>query len=266
MTVAGVDSGGGAGIAADLKSFAAFGVHGTCAVTALTAQNTQGVNATELVPLEMIEAQIRAVVDDFGCQAVKTGMLATAEIANRVYEVLREVRIRHIVIDPVMVATSGAVLLEPEAERVYTQSLIPAATVITPNVPEAEAFLGHKIHSLEDMATAARELGKMGCKAVILTGGHLVEQGQAADVVWDRKSDRCRFLMEPAINTGTTHGSGCTHSAAVAACLAQGDSILEAATRAKQFTIAALRRGLDIGGGAGPVNPMSTIWLKEGEK
>lgn len=259
MTIAGVDSSGGAGVAADLKTFAALGVHGTCAVTAITAQNTMGVARTFPLPPDLVRAQIEANVSDLGCQALKTGMLGTREIIDAVYRSVREYRLKNLVVDPVMVATSGALLLEPGAKEMYRDTLIPLARVITPNVPEAEALLEQRIESVEQMADAARSLAELGCDAVVITGGHLLKPGQATDVVYDRKSNRARFLVEPALKVATIHGSGCVYAAALAAYLAQGQSVFAAAGRAKEFTLRAIRHGLDLGAGAGPVNPLFNL-------
>ncbi len=259
MTVAGIDSSGGAGVAADLKTFAALGVHGTCAVTAITAQNTVGVQCTYPLPPDLVEAQIAANVSDLGCQALKTGMLATRDLIEAVYRSVQEHRLKNLVIDPVMVATSGALLLEPGAKDMYRDALIPIARVITPNVPEAEALLEQRIKSVEEMAEAARALAELGCRAVVITGGHLLKEGQATDVVYVRRSGRGRFLVDAAVEATSTHGSGCVHAAALAAYLAQGESVLSAARRAKEFTLQAIRHGLDLGAGAGPVNPLFNL-------
>ncbi|HEY3396077.1 MAG TPA: bifunctional hydroxymethylpyrimidine kinase/phosphomethylpyrimidine kinase [Armatimonadota bacterium] len=266
MTIAGVDSGGGAGVAADLKTFAALGVHGTCAVTALTAQNTQGVTAIVPTSPEMVVAQIEANVSDFGCDALKTGMLATAEIVEAVYACVARLHLKNLVVDPVMIATSGALLLAPEAREAYREMLIPVSTVITPNVPEAESLLGHSLHGVDDLPAAARELSHQwepGPEAVIITGGHCVEKGEATDVLYERKTNRVHYLLGPALETGTTHGSGCVFAAALAAHLSAGAPLLKAAQAAKQFTTEALRYGLHLGAGVGPVNPMWNLVQKE---
>jgi hydroxymethylpyrimidine/phosphomethylpyrimidine kinase len=259
LTIAGVDSGGGAGVAGDLKTLAALGVHGVCAVAALTAQNTREVVESWPMAPEVLTGQIEAILADFPVAAVKIGMLATRENVEAAYHAIVNHRLKHVVVDPVMVASSGALLLEPEAKQVYRDTLMPVAHVVTPNVPEAEALLGTRLHSVDDLAQAARELAHlspMGPQAVLITGGHLLEKGEAADVLYERKSDRVHFLLGAALDVTTTHGSGCVFSAALATYLALGESLLAAATAAKQFTTEAIRHGLTLGGGVGPVNPM----------
>jgi hydroxymethylpyrimidine/phosphomethylpyrimidine kinase len=248
LSIAGSDSGGGAGIQADLKAFAACGVHGMTAITAITAQNTVGVIAVEPVVPEMIVAQVRAVVDDIGVDAVKVGMLgtvATVEAVEAALELLAERT--PVVIDPVMVAESGAELLDPAARGALIARLLPRATVVTPNVPEAAALTGLRDADSETLARAVLELGP---RAVVVTGGH---REIAADVFYDGRTltefDGERY------RDGAAHGSGCTHSSALAARLAWGDTPLEAARYAKRIAAAAVRDGLDqIGVGAGPVN------------
>ena len=257
LTIAGVDSGGGAGIAADLKTFAMLGVHGACAVTALTAQNTQGVGQIHMVPAAHVVAQMEAVLDDLGCQAAKTGMLGTAEIVEAVALFVRHRGLANLVVDPVMVATSGALLLEAEAKDLYRDLLLPAARVITPNMAEAGALLERPVRTAEDMAAAARDLVEWGCEAAVVTGGHLPDE--ALDVVYDRKSRRARYLLGAKLPITSVHGSGCVFSAAVAAHLARGASVLTAVTKAKEFTTEAIRASLDLGAGAGPVNPMFSL-------
>lgn len=254
LTIAGTDSSGGAGIAADLKTFAVLGVHGACAVAALTAQNTTGVTDTLVVEPEFLVAQIEAVVTDLGCQAVKTGMLATAENVEAVYHAVQKHRLQNLVVDPVMVASSGAILLAPEGKAAYREMLIPVATVITPNLPEAEALLERSIANADEMVQAARDLCELGCKAVLITGGHLA--GEAMDVLYERRAGRAHFLSQPRQDTENTHGSGCVFSAALAAFLASGQNLLGAATRAKDFITRAINQALELGQGPGPVNPM----------
>jgi hydroxymethylpyrimidine/phosphomethylpyrimidine kinase len=259
LTIAGVDSGGGAGVAADLKTFAALGVHGLCAVTALTAQNTQAVVASWPLAPEVVTGQIEALMADFSVAAVKIGMLATAANVEAVYHAIVNHHLHNVVVDPVLVATSGAVLLEPDGLQLYRDTLLPVAHVVTPNVAEAEALLGTRLHSVDDLPHAARELAHLsprGPQAVLITGGHLLQQGEAADVLYDRKSDRVHFLLGPALDAPTTHGTGCVFSAALATYLALGDTLLAAATAAKNFTLESIRHGLTLGAGVGPVNPM----------
>jgi hydroxymethylpyrimidine/phosphomethylpyrimidine kinase len=247
LSIAGSDSGGGAGIQADLKAFAACGVHGMTAITALTAQNTVGVTGVHPVPGPFIVEQVRAVVDDIGVDAVKIGMLGTAEIVAAVDEALDLLEPQTpIVIDPVMVAESGAVLLDDDARAALVELLLPRATVITPNVPEARVLA----RGGEDPEQLARTLHGLGPDVVVITGGHREE---AEDLVFDGETlERIPGERHP---DGAAHGSGCTHSSALAAHLALGHSPLQAAIRAKEVASQAVRDGLrDIGEGAGPVD------------
>jgi hydroxymethylpyrimidine/phosphomethylpyrimidine kinase len=248
LSIAGSDSGGGAGIQADLKAFARCGVHGMTAITAITAQNTVGVTAVEAVSPATIVAQVRAVAEDIGVDAVKVGMLGTATTVGAVVEALGLVEGAPVVVDPVMVAESGAVLLDEEARRALVERLLPLAAVVTPNIPEARALTGAgEGEAQEDLA---REVLALGPRAVVVTGGHS-ERGvdlffdgtEAVEIGGERHSD------------GASHGSGCTHSSALAAFLARGDSPLEAARRAREIASAAVADGLrEIGSGAGPVD------------
>jgi hydroxymethylpyrimidine/phosphomethylpyrimidine kinase len=253
ITIAGSDSGGGAGIQADLKAFAACGVHGTSAITAITAQNTVGVDAVHTIPPEILVAQVRAVADDIGIDAVKIGMLGTAETIDAVVEALSLVGDAPVVIDPVMVAESGASLLDPGAREALVRRLLPLATVATPNVPEARELTGLTDAGQDDLAQAVRGLG---VRVVVVTGGH-TESG--TDVLVDDEAEPLRIEgpMHPA---GTSHGSGCTHSSVLAAQLARGATVRDAAITAKRVTAEAVERGLrDIGAGAGPVNVLGGI-------
>ena len=249
ITIAGSDSGGGAGIQADLKAFARCGVHGTSAITAITAQSTVGVDAVHSVPPEIIVAQVRAVAKDIGIDAVKIGMLGTVETIDAVVEALALVGDAPVVLDPVMVAESGAVLLDPEANRALVERLLPRATVVTPNVLEARELTGSDGSvSQEDLARAVRELGP---QVAVVTGGH-TEDG--ADVLYDGEGEPLRIegSVHPA---GASHGSGCTHSSVLAAQLARGADAREAAREAKRITSEAVERGLrEIGAGVGPVD------------
>ena len=248
LSIAGSDSGGGAGIQADLKAFARCGVHGMTAVTAITAQSTLGVEAIEAVSPEMIVAQVGAVAEDIGVDAVKIGMLGTAATVEAVVEALRFVGEAPVVVDPVMVAESGAVLLDEDARAALVERLLPLAAVVTPNIPEARALSGTgERDSQEDLA---REVLALGPRAVVVTGGHserlvdlFFDGVQAAEIPGEWHAD------------GAAHGSGCTHSSALAAYLARGESPLEAARRAREIASAAVGAGLrEIGGGPGPVD------------
>jgi hydroxymethylpyrimidine/phosphomethylpyrimidine kinase len=254
LSIAGSDSGGGAGIQADLKAFAACGAHGMTAITALTAQNTVAVSAVHQVPPEVIVAQVRAVVEDIGVDAIKIGMLGTVETIDAVVRALELVPAGvPVVIDPVMVAESGAVLLEPRARGALVERLFPRATVVTPNVPEARVLTGHADDG--DAEQLAREVLALGPRAVVVTGGH---RERATDVFFDGEA-----LVEipgERYPDGAAHGSGCTHSSVLAARLAAGDSPLEAARRAKAMASAAVRDGLvELGAGAGPVSVLGRL-------
>jgi hydroxymethylpyrimidine kinase/phosphomethylpyrimidine kinase len=209
----------------------------------------------------LVAAQIAAVVSDLGCDALKTGMLATAANVEAVCRAVREHHLPHLVVDPVMLATTGARLLEPAAQRAYRERLLPVAEVITPNLPEAEALLGRPIGTVEEMAAAARELCEGGCAAALITGGHL--PGEAVDVLYERAAGHAEYLRGPRLDTPHTHGSGCVFSAALAAYLARGESLLGAARGAKEFVTRAIAGALELGAGAGAVNPL--FQLSEGE-
>lgn len=248
LTIAGSDSGGGAGIQADLKAFAACGVHGMTAITAITAQNTVGVTAVHAVPPEVILAQVRAVREDIGVDAVKVGMLGTVETIEAVARALDQLPPgTPIVLDPVMVAESGAELLEPDARASLVEMMLPRATVVTPNVPEARTIVG--IDS-DDVGALARAIHVLGPRTVVVTGGH---REHATDVFYD--GERIVELKGDRYDGGAAHGSGCTHSSVLAARLALGDEPLEAARVAKQLAAAAVAHGLtEIGSGVGPVH------------
>jgi hydroxymethylpyrimidine/phosphomethylpyrimidine kinase len=248
LSIAGSDSGGGAGIQADLKAFARCGVHGMTAITAITAQNTVGVEAVEAVSPETIVAQVGAVAEDIGVDAVKIGMLGTAETVDAVVEALGLVGEAPVVVDPVMVSESGAVLLDEEARAALVERLLPLAAVVTPNIPEARALAGAgERDSQEDLA---REVLALGPRAVVVTGGHserlvdiFFDGRESAEIAGERHSD------------GAAHGSGCTHSSALAAFLAHGETPLVAAHKAREIASAAVAHGLgEIGAGPGPVD------------
>jgi hydroxymethylpyrimidine/phosphomethylpyrimidine kinase len=252
LSIAGSDSGGGAGIQADLKAFARCGVHGTCAITAVTAQNTLGVSAIHPIPPEVVLAQVRAVAGDIGVGAVKVGMLGSAEITLAVARALDELPSgTPIVVDPVMVAESGARLLAGDAQQALVAEILPRATVITPNLPEGRVLVGGD--STIDGAELVRALLALGPRIVVLTGGH---RAQATDLFLDGAGDGQIVEIPGARHPdGAAHGSGCTHSSVLAAQLALGHTPLQAATTARALAGAAVARGLrDIGKGAGPVD------------
>jgi len=252
LTIAGSDSGGGAGIQADLKTFAAMGVHGTSAITAVTAQNTITVTEIHEIPVRVIRAQIDVVVDDLGVQAAKTGMLASAKIIEAVAAAIRHHGIDKLVVDPVMVAKGGARLLHSDAIAALYKHLLPLAAIVTPNIPEAEVLLGRKLTSHDDRRQAARDLVALGPRAAVVKGGHA--EGDAIDIYWDG-ADLVE-LPGRRIDTKNTHGSGCVFSAAIAAGLAKGESPLSAVRAAKVFITHAIESSLAVGKGHGPVNPM----------
>lgn len=256
MTIAGSDSGGGAGIQADLLTFAAHGVHGTCAVTAVTAQSS--VEVTDWVALspQMVVKQMETVAADMRIAAAKTGMLANAAIVAAVADAARRLAFPCLVVDPVMVAKGGHRLLTPDAERAYLDRLIPAATVLTPNVPEAEALLGVSIRHVGDMRGAARALLGRGAHAVVVKGGHL-EGDEAVDVFDD--GTQAFELRGPRIRTRHTHGTGCTFSAAIAARLAKGDALADAVRGAKAYLTEAVRGAYAVGSGHGPVDHLHLL-------
>jgi hydroxymethylpyrimidine/phosphomethylpyrimidine kinase len=256
LTIAGSDSGGGAGIQADLRTFSAHGVHGTCAITAVTAQNS--VTVADYVALEprMVVAQVEAVASDMPVAAVKTGMLAHRDIVSAVADVVRRLALPHLVVDPVMVAKGGARLLDPEAERAYAERLFVLAEVLTPNLPETEALLGRPVRTREAMRDAARELRGRGPRVVVVKGGHL-EGDEAVDVFYD--GERLEELAAPRIATRNTHGTGCTFSAAIAARLALGAEPLEAVRGAKEYLTEAIRRSYSVGRGHGPVDHFHSL-------
>lgn len=249
MTIAGSDSGGGAGIQADLRTFSFLRVHGTSALTCVTAQNTLGVTRVDALPAEAVTAQIRAVVEDIGVQAVKTGMLLNAAIMAAVAEQARA--LPNLVVDPVMVSRTGAQLIDDAAIATLREQLIPLATVLTPNRYEAEILSGLSITNLEDMQAAAPRIHALGAKAVLVKGGGLSDPWRGSDVWFD--GDQITVLQTATIDTTDTHGTGCTLSAAIAAYLAQGEDVFSAVKLAKQYVTTALRHALRIGQGQGPV-------------
>lgn len=252
LTVAGSDSGGGAGIQADLKTFAVLGVHGTSAITAITVQNTVGVYDFLELPGQLIQAQISAVVEDIGVQSAKTGMLASPEIIEAVANSITRYQLRNLVVDPVMVAKGGAKLLRDDAVDALRKLLLPLAAVVTPNLPEAEVLLGRRISTLPERRQAARDLVALGARAAVVKGGHA--EKDVIDVYWDGLE--LVELSAERMETANTHGSGCVFSAAIAAGLAKGKDPLTAVRDAKAFITEAIANSLEIGHGHGPVNPM----------
>jgi hydroxymethylpyrimidine/phosphomethylpyrimidine kinase len=260
LTIAGSDSGGGAGIQADLKTFAAFGVYGMSAITALTAQNTMGVQAVVELEVEFISAQIQSVVLDIGVDAVKTGMLSSAPIISRVAGDLRRLGIEKLVVDPVMVAKSGDRLLRPDAVEVMITELFPLALVVTPNLHEASALTGLKVENLEGMKKAAVRLKEFGPRYVIVKGGHL--EGSPLDLLFDGSGFKEYSTIRH--QTPHTHGTGCTYASAIAAGLARGFTVEQAVKQAKDYITGAIEKGLAIGKGRGPVHHFFDLYRLAG--
>lgn len=258
LSIAGSDSGGGAGIQADLKTFAALGCYGMTAITALTAQNSLGVRAIHGVPPEMLRAQIDAVMEDIGAHAVKIGMLHAPEIVQTVADAIDRHSLQNVVLDPVMVATSGAVLIDNPAIAILVRELFPRALLVTPNLDEASLLVGRTLHDERDMQAAAQELLVMGAQAVLIKGGHL-----AGELVCDLllvKGSAPHWMRAPRIKTANTHGTGCTLSSAIAAHLALGAGLLEAVEESRGYVRVALQASAKVrtGAGSGPLNHSHT--------
>jgi len=258
LTIAGSDSGGGAGIQADLKTFSAFRVFGMSVLTAVTAQNSVGVQGVENLPPAFVAQQLRSVLDDFGTDAAKCGMLSTAGIIDAIADVLAGHRIEKLVVDPVMVAKSGDPLLQADARTALADRILPLALVVTPNLPEAEVLAGMRVVEPEDMEEAARRIHVMGPRYVLVKGGHL--KGDATDLLWNGR-EFTRFTAAR-VDSANTHGTGCTLSAAIAAGLAKGLAPAEAVGQAKAYVTAAITAAdrLSVGRGPGPVHHFYEWW------
>ena len=256
MTIAGSDSGGGAGIQADLKTFAALGVYGASTLTAITAQNTVAVTAVHELPVDLIAAQIDAVIADIGVDAVKTGMLSSAAIVETVAAALQRHAVTNLVVDPVMIAKSGDSLLRPDAVDALCSRLLPLAAVVTPNLPEAETLTGLSLTTDADLRRAAAQIIGMGARAVVVKGGH--RDGPAADLFYD--GVRFQEFTAPRLDTRNTHGTGCTFAAALAAGLAQGKDLLAAVAQAKDYVTEAIRHSYPLGQGHGPLHHFYKVW------
>ena len=256
LTIAGSDSGGGAGIQADLKTFAALGVHGTVALTAVTAQNTYSVIGVQGIDPDIVGKQIDAVVSDLGVDSAKTGMLYTSAIIRVVARKVSQYGFP-LVVDPVMIAKSRARLLKEDAIKTLIEELLPLATVVTPNIPEAEVISGIKIESKEDMIKSAKEISKLGPKAVVIKGGHLTGE-ETLDILF--YENKVYEFTGKRYDVKTTHGTGCSFSAAITAELAKGRDIISAVKTAKELISLAIRYGIPIGKGYGPVNPMAIVY------
>ncbi|HEV8457790.1 MAG TPA: bifunctional hydroxymethylpyrimidine kinase/phosphomethylpyrimidine kinase [Methylomirabilota bacterium] len=256
LTIAGSDSGGGAGIQADLKTFSAFRVFGMSVITAVTAQNSLGVQGVESLPPAFVAQQLRSVLSDFGADAAKCGMLATAPIIEAVAATLAEHPIEKLVVDPVMVAKSGDALLRPDAVRSLIERILPLALVVTPNLPEAEALAGIPVSDRTEMEEAARRIHALGPRYVLVKGGHL--KGDAVDVLWNGRE--LRAFSAPRVDSPNTHGTGCTFSAAIAAGLARGQAIPDAIREAKAYVTKAIAEGFQGGRGVGQLRHFLTEW------
>ena len=256
MTIAGSDSGGGAGVQADLKTFAALGVYGASTLTAVTAQNTVAVTAVHDIPTDVITAQIDAVLTDIGADAVKTGMLSSSDIIECVCEALEVHGVQRLVVDPVMIAKSGDALLREDAIGSLRTRLLPLAMVVTPNIPEAEALTETTIVSDADVRRAAEAIVGMGARSVVVKGGH--REGPATDLFYDGKE--FKEFTAPRFDTVNTHGTGCTFASAVAVGLARGMVVTDAVALAKDYVTEGIRHSFSIGQGHGPLNHFYRFW------
>jgi hydroxymethylpyrimidine/phosphomethylpyrimidine kinase len=259
LTIAGSDSGGGAGIQADLKTFAALGVYGTCAITAVTAQNTVGVTQIFELSPDLVAAQIDAVLQDIGAHALKTGMLANSMIIDIVVKKIRDYALQNLVVDPVLASKAGNLLLRKDAIKALRSQLIPLATVVTPNIPEAEELTGQRLSRPLEMKKAARMIVGMGARSVVIKGGH--RRGPATDLFFNGR--KFREMRARRIRSRHTHGTGCTFSAAIAAYLAKGEEIENAVVLAKRFITQAIRKGFAVGSGHSPVHHFHAFWPKK---
>lgn len=260
LTIAGSDSSGGAGIQADLKTFSAHGVFGMSVITAVTAQNTQGVLAVQDIDVDIITKQIQAIFDDISVDGMKIGMVSRSETIRAIASGLTHYKAKNIVIDPVMISKSGYYLLQKDAVEALVSCLLPLATVLTPNIPEAEEISGIKIENLKDMEEAARKIHALGPRYVLLKGGHL--KTDATDILFD--GGTFEHFVTPRIDTHNTHGTGCTLSAAIAANLARGFSVQEAVSHGKQYIHTAIEHSFSIGKGVGPVHHFYDLYKKAG--
>jgi len=264
LTIAGSDSGGGAGIQADLKTFAALGVYGASAITAVTAQNTLGVSDWLAMPPQLVAQQVDAVMSDIGAGAVKTGMLANAAIIETVAAKVREHAIDLLVVDPVMVAKGGHALLEDSAVAAMKALLVPLAAVVTPNLPEAEVLTGTTIASWADARDAAERIVAMGARAVVVKGGHFEKEDTSTDLYFDGRAFREYNAIR--VRSKNTHGTGCTFAAGIAAALARGSTMTEAIATAKSYVTLAIQHAFPVGQGHGPVHHFYRYWQPVGPK
>lgn len=260
LTIAGSDSSGGAGIQADLKTFSAHGVFGMSVITAVTAQNTQGVFAVQDMTPEIIASQLDAIFTDIDVDAVKIGMVSQIDTIKIIAEKLKQYKPKHIVLDPVMVSKSGYDLLSPDAKEALIQELIPLATVITPNLPEAEVITGRNISTIKEMEEAAIQIHSLGAKSVLVKGGHL--DNEATDISYD--GNEFTYFNGIRIHTTNTHGTGCTLSSSIASNLANGFQLIESISKAKEYITLAIQHSFSIGKGVGPVHHFYALYEKAG--
>ena len=264
LTIAGSDCSGGAGIQADLKTFSAYGVFGMSVITAITAQNTQGVTAVQNIDADMVSKQIAAIFDDIDVDAVKIGMVSDASIIKMIAEDLKKYQAKNIVLDPVMISKSGFDLLQPEAREALIEHLLPLADIITPNLPEAEVLVGKKLETIKDMEKAALVIHNMGVQNVLIKGGHRSKELSAVDILFDGR--KITQFESERIDTKNTHGTGCTLSSAITANLARGLNMIEAVGEAKEYITTAIKFALDIGHGHGPTHHFHTLYERAGLK
>ncbi|SMP61727.1 bifunctional hydroxymethylpyrimidine kinase/phosphomethylpyrimidine kinase [Anoxynatronum buryatiense] len=257
LTIAGSDSSGGAGVQADLKTFGALQTYGMSVITAVTAQNTQGVTGVENISPEMVKAQMDAVYADIQVHGTKIGMVSSAAIVEAIEEMLIKWRPVNVVLDPVMVSKSNHRLLQPQAEKALFEKLLPLAALVTPNLPEAEVMIGSSIQTLEEMEAAAQRIFRLGPKAVLVKGGHYT--GEAVDILYD--GNEMRRITCDRIPGKNTHGTGCTLSSAITVYLSRGDSLEQAVRKAKAYVSEGIRQGLSIGGGVGPLHHYHPFYL-----
>lgn len=252
LSIAGSDSGGCAGVQADLKTFTVFGVFGTAVITAVTAQNTLGVKGVQDLPVEFVELQIEAVLSDIGADAIKLGMLSNERIVHAVAKKLSEHGVRKVVVDPVMVATSGDALLSEGSVKTLVREILPMALIVTPNLREAEVLSAQMVSSIDEMKGAARKIKSLGPEYVLIKGGHLDNPDESIDILFDG-SEFTEFKAQR-IDTQNTHGGGCTYSAAICAGLAKGMTVEESVNEAKEYITGAISNSFDLGAGHGPLN------------
>ena len=260
LTIAGSDSGGCAGIQADLRTFSSFGVHGMSAITSVTAQNTRKVRGVSHISPSFVGLQIEAVLDDIGADAVKTGMLPTSDIISEVARQLSRYRMNRIVVDPVMVSTGGDPLIDEEAIVTLKEQLLPIALIITPNLHEAEVLVGRRILTESDLEDAAVALHDLGPDSIIIKGGHSSDEGSSTDLFFDGQT--IHRLRAPRLKSQNTHGGGCTFAAAIAAGLAMGINLDNSVRRAKEFVTKAIEHSYPLGHGSGPLNHFYRFWEK----